>query len=175
MIAPRAGLDRLEFLWNQLVARGEVWGDYDVRFEDGSQIHVVFSALANVLPGQHVIVFAPASWPQDELGALDERTVRRRPVPLSAREREILTLIADGLSLAEIAERLTISLATVRTHTGNAYRKLGARNRPHAVAWHCGGADRARRCPARETPGRPRDPGRPRRYEGTRSSPASSI
>jgi DNA-binding CsgD family transcriptional regulator len=133
-LTPRAGLDRMKSLWNELLDRGELWGDYDVRFDDGSQIHVVFSALANVLPGQHLIVFAPASWPEDELGPMEERTVRPRPRPLSAREREILTLIADGLSLAEIAERLTISLATVRTHTANAYRKLGARNRPHAVA-----------------------------------------
>jgi DNA-binding CsgD family transcriptional regulator len=133
-LTPRTQLPRMERLWDQLLRQGQVAGDYEVQFDDGSSLEIVFSALANVLPGQHLIVFAPAGWPPDELGALEERP---RPVPvgrLSSREREVLTLIAAGHPLPEIAERLTISLATVRTHAANVYRKLGARNRPHAVA-----------------------------------------
>jgi two-component system nitrate/nitrite response regulator NarL len=52
---------------------------------------------------------------------------------LTAREREILQLLAEGLSLEAIAEQLFLSPETVRTHTRNARRKLGARTRTEAV------------------------------------------
>jgi LuxR family transcriptional regulator, maltose regulon positive regulatory protein len=52
---------------------------------------------------------------------------------LSARELEVLGLIAEGLSNAEIARRLYISLSTVKGHTTNIFGKLGARNRTGAV------------------------------------------
>lgn len=52
---------------------------------------------------------------------------------LSARETEILLLLRDGLSREEIAEKLVISLATVKTHAANLYRKLGIGNRSAAV------------------------------------------
>jgi DNA-binding CsgD family transcriptional regulator len=54
--------------------------------------------------------------------------------PLSAREREILARVARGQDGPEIAEDLVVSPATVRTHIGNAIRKLGARSRAHAIA-----------------------------------------
>jgi DNA-binding CsgD family transcriptional regulator len=59
---------------------------------------------------------------------------KRRPGPLSKREREVLELLADGLSGAEIAERLVLSPETVRTHIRNAMAKLGASTRSQAVA-----------------------------------------
>jgi DNA-binding CsgD family transcriptional regulator len=59
---------------------------------------------------------------------------RRRPGPLSKREREVLELLADGLSGAEIAERLVLSPETVRTHIRNAMSKLDASTRSQAVA-----------------------------------------
>jgi LuxR family maltose regulon positive regulatory protein len=54
--------------------------------------------------------------------------------PLSSREIEVLNLIAEGLSNREIAERLVISLGTVKVHTRNIYGKLGVSNRTHAAA-----------------------------------------
>jgi DNA-binding CsgD family transcriptional regulator len=59
---------------------------------------------------------------------------RRRTGPLSKREREVFGLLADGLSGAEIAERLVLSPETVRTHIRNAMAKLGASTRSQAVA-----------------------------------------
>jgi DNA-binding NarL/FixJ family response regulator len=52
---------------------------------------------------------------------------------LSARQQEILQLLADGATNGEIAIRLYLSRHTVKQHTSALYRKLGARNRTHAV------------------------------------------
>jgi LuxR family maltose regulon positive regulatory protein len=54
--------------------------------------------------------------------------------PLSEREREVLNLIAAGLSNHEIADKLIISLGTVKTHINNIFGKLDAKNRTQAVA-----------------------------------------
>jgi LuxR family maltose regulon positive regulatory protein len=54
--------------------------------------------------------------------------------PLSEREREVLLLIAEGLSNRELAQRLFLSLSTVKTHTYNIYGKLHVHSRTQAVA-----------------------------------------
>jgi DNA-binding NarL/FixJ family response regulator len=63
----------------------------------------------------------------------------RRPAPhpglraLTEREHEVVGLVADGLSNEEIAERLVVSPATVRTHVSRAMGKLGAHDRAQLV------------------------------------------
>jgi DNA-binding NarL/FixJ family response regulator len=54
---------------------------------------------------------------------------------LTAREIEVLRLIAQGLSNSEIAEQLFISEATVKTHINNTFAKIGARHRAEAVRY----------------------------------------
>ncbi|WP_199545829.1 response regulator transcription factor [Streptomyces sp. N35] len=54
--------------------------------------------------------------------------------PLSAREREVLILVARGTSNREIARELFISEATVKTHLTHLYAKLGVKDRAAAVA-----------------------------------------
>ena len=54
--------------------------------------------------------------------------------PLSARERQVLQLIAEGLSNQEIADRLYLSLHTVKVHARNIYAKLAVTNRTQAIA-----------------------------------------
>jgi len=55
------------------------------------------------------------------------------PAGLTVREAEVLTLLASGLSNAEIAERLYLSNATVKTHINRIFAKTGARDRAQAV------------------------------------------
>jgi DNA-binding NarL/FixJ family response regulator len=65
----------------------------------------------------------------------------RRPTPhpnlgsLTDREREIVALVAQGLSNHEIAERLRVSPATARTHVSRSMVKLGARDRAQLVVF----------------------------------------
>jgi LuxR family maltose regulon positive regulatory protein len=54
--------------------------------------------------------------------------------PISDREIEVLTLIADGKSNASIADTLYISVSTVKTHINNLYSKLGVESRTQALA-----------------------------------------
>ncbi|QQR88394.1 MAG: DNA-binding response regulator [Flavobacteriales bacterium] len=62
---------------------------------------------------------------------LDEEMLRRTGI--SEREHEVLVLMAQGLSNQEIADRLFISLPTVKSHSSNLFVKLDVRRRTEAV------------------------------------------
>jgi DNA-binding NarL/FixJ family response regulator len=57
------------------------------------------------------------------------------PNGLTARELEVLRLLAQGLTSAQIAERLTLSLLTVNTHVRSIYSKLGVTSRSAATRY----------------------------------------
>lgn len=61
------------------------------------------------------------------------RSADEGPAVISSREEEVLQLVADGLSLPEVAERLYISVKTVKNHLASIYQKLDARDRTQAV------------------------------------------
>jgi DNA-binding NarL/FixJ family response regulator len=71
--------------------------------------------------------------PRLRASLLSKESTRRQP-SLSAREREIIQLLADGLTGEEVADRLVLSTETIKTHIRNAMTKLEARNRVHAIA-----------------------------------------
>jgi ATP/maltotriose-dependent transcriptional regulator MalT len=145
-LTSESDLPTLLWAWDRLQRFGSATGRHHTTFPDGTRLQIVYCGLANVFPARHLFVFAPADWPEDELGEVDlTGVVEASPGPLSRRELEVLTLIAAGSDLRQTAEELTIAPTTVKTHLRNALSKLGARNRPHgvAVAMHLGLIDPA--------------------------------
>jgi len=90
----------------------------------------------------HVLLEQEPAWPRFKEAVLGFLGVAAPPAGedpafggLSAREREILTLLAEGLGNAEIGERLTISEKTVRNHVSNLFDKLGVWTRAQAIVF----------------------------------------
>jgi LuxR family maltose regulon positive regulatory protein len=80
-----------------------------------------------------------AAFPDEVRHAIDfdpELLFTSQPLvePLSERELEVLRLMADGLKYKEIADKLVISVNTVRHHTRNIYGKLDVNSRAQSVA-----------------------------------------
>ena len=88
-------------------------------------------AIQAVARGQTVIPAAMQSALAQEIRA--RRDLGDVPV-LTKREVEVLECIAEGLSAPEIAERLVLSVTTIKTHLHNIYRKLDVSDRAAAVA-----------------------------------------
>lgn len=72
--------------------------------------------------GYYLIFYAPV----DEVNKFDDL---QRRYELSNREKEVAVLLSKDLSIQDIADRLFISLATVKTHANNIYRKTGTANK----------------------------------------------
>jgi DNA-binding NarL/FixJ family response regulator len=95
--------------------------------------------VAKDAPAEDVVAAArhAAASPTSFTAADLANAMRRRMTPsgpqLSPREREVLGLLADGLSVAQIARRLYISESTAKTHISKLYEKLGAGNRAQAL------------------------------------------
>lgn len=70
-----------------------------------------------------------------QAAALIEAATKTPPAGLTAREAEILRLLAEGRTNREIADTLVLSVHTIERHLANAYRKIGARNRADATAF----------------------------------------
>lgn len=83
-------------------------------------------------PSLHPIV---AKMVLQELGQPAQQQQPLTPAPLTEREVDIIKLVAQGLSNREIADRLVIGEATVRTHVGNVLNKLHLANRVQATLY----------------------------------------
>lgn len=96
--------------------------------------HEIGAALRAVVAGQ--LTFG-ADVSRQVAGALSGVKPRKETLPdgLTAREAEVLGLIAAGLTNGKIAAELFIGEATVKTHINNAFAKIGVRNRVEALRY----------------------------------------
>jgi DNA-binding CsgD family transcriptional regulator len=140
---PPSERQRLEKQWREFLTSGAAEGWYQLYVPDRGPMPVEFSATANVLPARHLSVFIPPDETSDE--QTSDASVHEAPwtpvmaessdrLPLTEREREVMTLVASGLQSADIAERLVLSPETVKSHVHNAMGKLGAHTRARGVA-----------------------------------------
>lgn len=132
-LAPNDQFPVIQREWARLLETGCLAGPYLGTRPDGSRVEIIWVALANVLPGLHAIVFAPADWPEDELDVIEDDGPHAF-VSLTPREIEVLALAAEGLSGPELAHELRLSPTTVKTHFKHVYEKLDVQNRAAAVA-----------------------------------------
>jgi ATP/maltotriose-dependent transcriptional regulator MalT len=101
-------------------------GHLEMQMEEGIMAYSLGERRRQALPGGDLTSSIAQS------GA--NGTSTRLEDPLSERELEVLTLLATGKTNSEVAGDLFVSVGTVKSHTGNIYRKLGARNRAEALA-----------------------------------------
>ena len=130
---------KLPAMWRALREHGSLGGPFTILTADGERVPVDFSAVAYVVPGCHLAILIPRAG-VDGASATPSASDRStsvsdgRAAVLSSREREVLSLLARGCNGNDIAEKLVLSPATVRTHINNAMGKLSARTRAHAIA-----------------------------------------
>jgi len=96
-------------------------------------VEVAATVTAGVLPARHLVTLQPLS-SESGRGRFARTPEAPGPRTPTAREREVLELLAGGRTDSQIAELLELSPATVQTHVRNAKSKLGARTRAQAVA-----------------------------------------
>jgi PAS domain S-box-containing protein len=119
--------------WLATIARGEFTGEAALVRADNTTVTVQYAGHAEVVTGHRRVLFVALStsrWGRHSRRNADDGTHDS----LSARELEIVRLVAAGETGPEIADQLHISHATVRTHVRNAMTKVGARSRAHLVA-----------------------------------------
>lgn len=120
--------ERFEHIWLAFRATGGHADPFTVR-TPAAEVEVAVTVMPDLLPGSHLIRLDRLA---SSSGSLSESPrSERRP---TAREREILALLADGATDGQIAGMLALSPATVQTHVRNAKAKLGATTRTQAVA-----------------------------------------
>jgi PAS domain S-box-containing protein len=120
--------------WDRLLLERRFSGEAGLLARDGSVVGVQFGGTPEVVTGRQLVLFVTVTtsrWGRHFRRDVDEALAGG---DLSAREQEIVRLVAMGRTGPEIADELHIAHGTVRTHVRNAMAKTGARSRAHLVA-----------------------------------------
>lgn len=127
LVLTRAADDRTLFAAFSAPADGVV--------EKGAGVNSIVDAVGQIAGGSRVFAPEHERLAMRELGRLvrSARESTRTAPLLTAREVEILQLLAEGMTHQVVARRLRISPRTVETHVRKTYRKLGVHNRVQAI------------------------------------------
>lgn len=130
LVEPRM-LGQVETDWETLRRTGQISGNREFIAADGRHLRVHFAAQRADVIGEEFVLYVvlPAHPRHVQVG----EGPRERQA-LTPREQEIVSEIAMGRRVNEIAARLFISPTTVRTHVRNAMDKVGARSQAQLVA-----------------------------------------
>jgi PAS domain S-box-containing protein len=120
--------------WEQVLKQRQFIGVRELKRADGVTVRVEFAGHIETFTTKPLVLLVAirSSRGGRKLHPSKERLVSS--AALTARELEVVSLVAGGYSGPEIADRLHLSPNTVRTHTRNAMDKTGARTRAHLVA-----------------------------------------
>jgi DNA-binding NarL/FixJ family response regulator len=100
----------------------------------GASSFVLKSAPAEeVVAAAHHAAVAPTTFSAVNLANAIKRRMNGDGIRLTQREGEVLGLLKDGLSVAQVSRRMYISESTAKTHISKLYSKLGASNRTQAI------------------------------------------
>jgi len=130
----QAGTEVSEARWKEMLEQEESVGDAVIDLPDGSTLRAHWAAHPETVTDRRLVLIVTVSTYRAGRHFRREIDDDHESGELSEREREIVRLVAMGLSGPEIAEQLHISHNTVRTHIHNAMLKTGARSRAHLVA-----------------------------------------
>jgi DNA-binding CsgD family transcriptional regulator len=119
--------------WQSALDAGHFDGEVHLDATAGA-VRVQWAATAETVTGGRRVLFVMLSAARPGGRSRPHEPGERPARGLTAREREIVHLVALGAAGPEIADELHISHETVRTHVRNAMEKLGARSRAHLVA-----------------------------------------
>jgi PAS domain S-box-containing protein len=120
--------------WAEELARHRFTGEASLVSADGTLITMQWGATTEMVTGKRLVLIVAlrsSRWGQRFRREIEEDA---KSEALSAREAEVVHLVALGATGPEIADELHIAHDTVRTHVRNAMGKLGARSRAHLVA-----------------------------------------
>jgi PAS domain S-box-containing protein len=116
--------------WRAFLRSGEYSGSRRLLRADGTPVRVAFAARRAPVDGRPLSVYVLTPAQAGPAEGADHGT----QLPLTERERQVITLIALGRETDEIAAELHISRETVRSHVRNAMSKLGVHTRAQLVA-----------------------------------------
>lgn len=120
--------------WHAILRHGQFAGGADLRCADGRSLRVEFAGHPEIVTGRQLVLFVVLTTSPRGRRAANGEDKAHGTGRLTARELEVIELVALGMSGREVAQELQIAHDTVRTHMRNAMTKTASRSRAQLVA-----------------------------------------
>jgi PAS domain S-box-containing protein len=128
------GATASESEWRAALREDRLTGTAVMRRADGGRVRIDFAGHPALATGQQLVLFVAMNASRRAARVQGRPIERGQTGALSAREVEVVRMIALGASGTEIATALQLTHNTIRTHVRNSMTKLGARSRAQLVA-----------------------------------------